>query len=99
MAKEKNGKKEGKAQGLSFGYCYWHAKLYTKDGRGIGPYLYIVPFFLAYLVLDVTLRYTYRGAGLVGVRYLPACLFPLGWALLLSGLVFVLPKVPRRFVR
>ena len=59
----------------------------------------IVPFFLAYLVLDVTLRYTYRGAGLVGVRYLPACLFTLGWALLLAGLVFVLPKVPRWFVR
>lgn len=99
MTKKKNGKKEGKAQGLSFGYCYWHAKLYTKNGRGIGPYLYIVPFFLAYLVLDVTLRYTYRGAGLVGVRYLPACLFTLGWALLLAGLVFVLPKVPRWFVR
>ncbi len=63
------------------------------------PYLYIIPFFLAYLVLDFSLRFTYRGMGIVGVKYLPAGLFTLGWALVFAGLVFFLPKVPRWFVR
>ena len=90
---------EGKAQGLSFRYCYWHSKLYSRDVKGIAPYLYIIPFFLAYLVLDFTLRGTYRGEGFVGVTYLPACLITLGWALIFAGLVFFLPKAPRWFVR
>ncbi|WP_320611344.1 sulfatase-like hydrolase/transferase [Evtepia sp.] len=90
---------EGKAQGLSFGYCMAHARLYSRDVPGILPYLYIIPFFLAYLVLDFTLRFTYRGVGMVGVTYLPANLFTLGWALVFAGLVFFLPKAPRWFVR
>lgn len=92
-------KQEGKALGLSFGYCFRHARLYSRDVPGLKPYLYIIPFFLAYLVLDFTLRFTYRGAGIVGVKYLPAGLFTLGWALVFAGLVFFLPKAPRWFFR
>ena len=50
-------------------------------------------------MLDFSLRFTYRGMGIVGVKYLPAGLFTLGWALVFAGLVFFLPKVPRWFVR
>lgn len=89
----------GKDQGLTFWQCFAKDRLYTKDMPGIRPYLYIIPFFLAYFVLDFSLRYTYRSAGIVGVRYLPAFLFTLGWALVFAGLVFCLPKVPRWFVR
>ena len=89
----------GKDQGLTFWQCFAKDRLYTKDMPGIRPYLYIIPFFLAYFVLDFSLRYTYRSAGIVGVEYLPAFLFTLGWALVFAGLVFCLPKVPRWFVR
>ena len=89
----------GKDQGLTFWQCFAKDRLYTKDMPGIRPYLYIIPFFLAYFVLDFSLRYTYRSAGIVGVGYLPAFLFTLGWALVFAGLVFCLPKVPRWFVR
>ena len=65
----------GKDQGLTFWQCFAKDRLYTKDMPGIRPYLYIIPFFLAYFVLDFSLRYTYRSAGIVGVRYLPAFLF------------------------
>ena len=89
----------GKDQGLTFWQCFAKDRLYTKDMSGIRPYLYIIPFFLAYFVLDFSLRYTYRSAGIVGVEYGPAWLFTLGWALVFAGLVFCLPKVPRWFVR
>lgn len=89
----------GKDQGLTFWQCFAKNRLYTKDMPGIRPYLYIIPFFLAYFVLDFSLRYTYRSAGIVGVGYGPAWLFTLGWALVFAGLVFCLPKAPRWFVR
>ena len=97
--KKAQKKQEGKALGLSFGYCFRHARLYSRDVAGLLPYVYIIPFVLAYLVLDFSLRFTYRGAGMVGVRYLPAGLFTLGWTLIFAGLVFCLPKIPRWFVR
>ena len=89
----------GQEQGLSFWQCFARNRLYSRDLPGLRPYLYIIPFFLAYLVLDFSLRFTYRGMGIVGVKYLPAGLFTLGWALVFAGLVFFLPKVPRWFVR
>ena len=85
----------GQEQGLSFWQCFARNRLYSRDLPGLRPYLYIIPFFLAYLVLDFSLRFTYRGMGIVGVKYLPAGLFTLGWALVFAGLVFFLPKVPR----
>lgn len=97
MSKPK--KPEGKEQGLSLGRCFAKAKLYSRDVPGPLPYLYILPFFLAYLVLDFTIRGTYQGEGIVGLDYLPAGLFTLGWALVFAGLVFALPTVPRWFVR
>ena len=54
----------GKDQGLTFWQCFAKDRLYTKDMPGIRPYLYIIPFFLAYFVLDFSLRYTYRSAGI-----------------------------------
>lgn len=92
-------KLEGKAEGLSFWHCFKKARLYSRDVPGLRPYLYIIPFLLAYLVLDFTLRYTYRGVGIVGVKYLPAALFTIGWTLVFSGLVLALPKIPQWFVR
>lgn len=92
-------KQEGKALGLTFWQCFARNRLYSTSVPGIKPYLYIIPFFLAYFVLDLSLRFTYRGAGIVGVKFLPASLFTLGWALVFAGLVFFLPKIPRWFVR
>lgn len=92
-------KQEGKALGLTFWQCFARNRLYSTSVSGIKPYLYIIPFFLAYFVLDLSLRFTYRGAGIVGVKFLPASLFTLGWALVFAGLVFFLPKIPRWFVR
>ena len=76
----------GQEQGLSFWQCFARNRLYSRDLPGLRPYLYIIPFFLAYLVLDFSLRFTYRGMGIVGVKYLPAGLFTLGWALVFAGL-------------
>lgn len=102
MAKTKNKldkTQEGKALGLTFWQCFARNRLYSTSVPGVKPYLYIVPLFLAYLVLDVALRFTYRGAGMVGVKFLPASLFTLGWALVFAGLVFFLPRIPRWFFR
>lgn len=96
---QKETKAEGKEQGLSLGRCFAKAKLYSREVPGKLPYLYIIPFFLAYLVLDLTVRGTYHSAGIVGLDYLPAALFTLGWALIFSGLVFALPTVPKWIVR
>ena len=71
-------KQEGKALGLTFWQCFARNRLYSTSVSGIKPYLYIIPFFLAYFVLDLSLRFTYRGAGIVGVKFLPASLFTLG---------------------
>lgn len=97
--KKTDRKLPGKDQGLSFRQCLARGRLYSREVPGLLPYVYIVPYFFAWLVLDFTLRFTYRGMGIVGVKYLPACLFTLGWALIFSGLVFFLPKIPRWFVR
>ena len=51
----------GQEQGLSFWQCFARNWLYSRDLPGLRPYLYIIPFFLAYLVLDFSLRFTYRG--------------------------------------
>ena len=51
----------GQEQGLSFWQCFARNRLYSRDLPGLRPYLYIIPFFLAYLVLDFSLRFTYRG--------------------------------------
>ncbi len=96
---QKAQKPEGKEQGLSFGHCFAKAKLYSRDVPGPLPYLYIIPFFLAYLVLDFAVRGSYRDAGMVGLGYLPAGLFTLGWTLIFAGLVFALPGWPKWFVR
>ena len=44
----------GKDQGLTFWQCFAKDRLYTKDMLGIRPYLYIIPFFLAYFVQGTT---------------------------------------------
>ena len=98
-SKKSEKKQEGKALGLSFRYCLLHDRLYSREMEGPIPYLYPVPMFLAYLLLDFTLRFTYRSGGIVGVKYLPAALFTLGWALVLSGLVFLLPLKGKRLSR
>lgn len=89
----------GKEAGLSFWTCFRKARLYSRDEPGLLPYLYIIPFTLAYPILDFTLRFTYRWVGIVGVRYVPAALFTLGWTLIFAGLVFALPKIPQWFFR
>lgn len=97
--KPKKVKTEWKNEGKSFGWCYRKAKLYSRDVPGLLPYFYVVPFFLAYLVLDFSLRYTYRHAGVVGIQFLPAAVFTLGWALVFTGLILALPAGPRWFFR
>ena len=41
-------KQEGKALGLTFWQCFARNRLYSTSVPGIKPYLYIIPFFLAY---------------------------------------------------
>ena len=38
----------GQEQGLSFWQCFARNRLYSRDLPGLRPYLYIIPFFLAY---------------------------------------------------
>lgn len=92
-------KQPGKDQGLTFWQCFARDRLYSREGRGVWPYLFPLPLLLSYLVLDFSLRFTYRGMGMVGIKYLPAALFTLGWGLVFAGLVLCLPKIPRWFVR
>ena len=82
---------EGKAIGLSFAACVLRGRVYSREG-GLRSHLYLIPLVLAYLCLDLTLRFTYRGMGIVGVKYLPASLFTLGWVLVLAGLIFLIPQ-------
>ena len=75
---ERNQKKfdktlPGKDQGYSLAWCLAHDRLYSREVPGLLPYLYIIPFFLAYLVLDFSLRFTYRGMGDCGGE-VSACL-------------------------
>ncbi|MDO4516272.1 MAG: sulfatase-like hydrolase/transferase [Bacillota bacterium] len=86
---EKQG--EGKADGLSFAACVLRGRVYSREGGPLS-FLYLLPLVLAYLCLDLTLRFTYRGMGIVGVKYLPASLFTLGWVLVLAGFVLLLPR-------
>ena len=79
-SKKLEKQREGKADGLSFAACVLRGRVYSREG-GLLSHLYLVPLVLAYLCLDLTLRFTYRGMGVVGVKYLPASLFTLGWVL------------------
>lgn len=83
--------REGKADGLSFAACVLRGRVYSREG-GLLSHLYLVPLVLAYLCLDLTLRFTYQGMDVVGVKYLPASLFTLGWVLVLAGFVILLPR-------
>ena len=83
--------REGKADGLSFVACVLRGRVYSREG-GLLSHLYLVPLVLAYLCLDLTLRFTYQGMDVVGVKYLPASLFTLGWVLVLAGFVILLPR-------
>lgn len=89
--KKKPKKLTGKERGLSLRRCLATAKVYSRDMEGPLPYLYFIPLALAWFVCDLTLRYHYRGVGVVGVKYLPANLFTLGWVFIMVGLVFALP--------
>jgi len=84
-------KPTGQERGLSLGRCLATSKVYSRDMKGPLPYLYVIPLSLAWLVCDLTLRWHYRGVGVVGVRYLPALLFTVAWVLIMVGLVFALP--------
>ena len=89
---EKKPKKPtGKEQGLSLRRCLATSKVYSRDMEGPLPYLYFIPLSLAWFVCDFVLRYHYRAVGVVGVKYLPANLFTLGWIFIMVGLVFALP--------
>lgn len=90
-SKKLEKQREGKADGLSFTDCVLRGRVYSWKGGPLS-YLYLIPLVLAYLCLDLTLRYTYRNIGIVGVKYLPACLFTLGWVLVLAGVVILLPR-------
>ncbi len=90
-SKKLEKQREGKAIGLSFAACVLRGRVYSREG-GLLSHLYLVPLVLAYLCLDLTLRFTYRGIGVVEVKYLPASLFTLGWVLALAGFVILLPR-------
>ena len=88
----KQKKPTGKEQGRSLGWCLARASLYSRDVGGIGPYLYVIPLALAWILLDVCLRFHYSWAATVDYTFLPANLFSAGWILLMVGLVFALPN-------
>lgn len=84
-------KPTGREQGLSLARCLAACKVYSRDMKGPLPYLYFIPLSMAWFICDFTLRYHYRGVGVVGVKYIPANLFTLAWVLIMVGLVFALP--------
>ena len=83
QSKRSDTMQEGKAIGLSFRACI----------------LPQIPLALAWLILDINLRYTFQGTAVVGAWYLPAFLFTFGWILVLTGLVIFLPGRARSLVR
>ena len=83
QSKRSDTMQEGKAIGLSFRACI----------------LPQIPLALAWLILDVNLRYTFQGTAVVGAWYLPAFLFTFGWILVLTGLVIFLPGRARSLAR
>ena len=52
--------------------------------------------FLSYLLLDVSLRYLFDGAGAVPAGAFPPWLFTLAWAAVLTGVAALLPRLWRR---
>ena len=58
-----------------------------------------IPLVLGWLALDLTLRFTFQGTGVVGGHYLPAHLFTLGWVAILTGLVILAPGRLRSLAR
>ena len=87
-------KQEGKALGLTFWQCFARNRLYSTSVPGIKPYLYIIPFFLAYFVLDLSLRFTYRGAGSWGLSSCRPVCSPWGGPWCLPGWCSSCPKFP-----
>ncbi len=68
------------------------AKLSTWRGKGgVRPWLYLPFVFFSYAVLDLALRYTYRGLGMLGFRHPAAHLLTLGWCLILTAIACALP--------
>ena len=85
-------KPTGQEQGYSLTRCLATSKVYSREMTGPLPYLYFIPLSLAWFICDFTLRYHYRAVGVVGVKYLPANLFTLGWVCIMVGLVYALPR-------
>ena len=69
-------------------------------GRGfaafVRKYIYLLLCFLSYVVLDFGFRYVYSFLTPVRYFYLPAVLFTLGWALIMTVVAFIIPCIVRR---
>ncbi len=57
--------------GPLFWQCFARNWLYSRDLPGLRPYLYIIPFFLAYLVLDFSPAVYLPGHGHCGGQIPP----------------------------
>lgn len=67
------------------------------EKRGfVRRYIYIPLCFAAYLLLDFSFRYFYRFVDGKPLMYFPAMLFTVGWALILTAIAFVLPRIIKR---
>lgn len=77
--------------------CLLRGRVYGQ--AGLLPYLHLLPVLFSYGILDAALRFTYRWSGMVGLDYLPANLFTIGWLLVLGGLSLCLPKWGARLLR
>ena len=60
-------------------------------------FLYLLPLLAGWLELDIVLRCHYTDVGMVGWDHLPAWLFTIGWAILMTGLVLALPRALKWF--
>ena len=74
----------------------------SKYARGRGflffvrKYAYLLLCFLSYVVLDFGFRYIYRYLSPIRFLFQPALLFTFGWAMILTAVAFILPRVARR---
>lgn len=67
-----------------------------RDKGGLRTWLYIFFVFLAYAVLDLSLRYAYQELGLLGFEHRAAHMLSLGWCLALTGVAIALPGIVRK---
>lgn len=75
------------------------SRLYRlQDDRPWSRYIYLIPCFLSFFLLDFTFRYIYADFGSTGLWNKIPLLFSFGWSILFTGIICILPRPAKQAV-